>query len=77
MAMRAVIEIAVGEYDVDMGKLMATALKKFHEDRDSNYMSKLNGGNCIRVDSGMFSNGACAPQPMIYGCIERWVQHEM
>lgn len=46
------LEIAVGEYDVDMSKLMATAVKKYHEDRDKHYLGSLTTNNYIRADSG-------------------------
>lgn len=48
----AVIEIAIGEYDVDMGKLMAAAVKKFHEERDTYYLGTYKRDNFIRADSG-------------------------
>lgn len=47
-----VIEIAVGEYDVDMGKLMATAEKKYNEERDKHYL--IANDNYIRADTGEF-----------------------
>lgn len=47
-----VIEIAVGEYDVDLSKLMAAAVKKFHEERDTYYLSTYKRDNFIRADSG-------------------------
>lgn len=50
----AVIEIAVGEYDVDFSKLMAAAVKKYHEERDTYYLGTFNRDNYIRADSGAF-----------------------
>lgn len=41
---------------MDLTKLMATAVKKFHEDRDANYISQLNDGNYIRGDTGMLND---------------------
>lgn len=35
---------------------MATAMKKFHEDRDTDYISKLNDDNYIRADDTGNSN---------------------
>lgn len=48
-----VIEIAVGEYDVDMGKLMLAAEKKCYEEHDTYYLNIFNRDNYIRADSGM------------------------
>lgn len=50
------IEIAVGEYDMDMTKLMATATKKMHEERDKYYMHNITNANCIRAGWFIFSN---------------------
>lgn len=48
-----VIEIAVGEYDIDQSKMMAAAVKKFHEERDTYYLGTYKRDNFIRADSGM------------------------
>lgn len=62
----AVIEIAVGEYDVDLGKLMAAAVKKFHEERDTYYLGTYKRDNFIRADSG-----GCQPDNTISIAIYR------
>lgn len=51
-----VIEIAVGEYGVDLSKLMAAAVKKFHEERDTHYLGTFNTDNYIRADAGVCSS---------------------
>lgn len=51
--MFVVIEIAVGEYDIDQSKMMAAAVKKFHEERDTYYLGTYKRDNFIRADSGM------------------------
>lgn len=48
------IEIAVGEYNVDMSKLMAAAVKKYHEERDTYYLGTFNRDNYIRADTGLY-----------------------
>lgn len=51
----AVIEIASGEYEqVDMSKLMAAAVKKYHEERDTYYLGTFNRDNYIRDDTGVY-----------------------
>lgn len=47
-----VIEVAVGEYDVDLSKLIAAAVKKVHEERDTYYLGTYKRDNFIRADSG-------------------------
>lgn len=51
----AVIEIASGEYEqIDMSKLMAAAVKKYHEERDTHYLGTFNRDNYIRADTGVY-----------------------
>lgn len=50
------IEIAVGEYDMDMTKLMAAATKKMHEERDKYYMNNITNTNCIRAGWFIFND---------------------
>lgn len=48
------IEIASGDYNVDMNKLMATAVKKYYEERDTNYLNTINRHDYISAaESGM------------------------
>ncbi|XP_031638739.1 ATP-binding cassette sub-family G member 4 [Contarinia nasturtii] len=55
------IEIAVGEYDVDMSKMMAGAVKKFNEERDTYYLGTFSRDNYILADAGEnFDNGKVA-----------------
>lgn len=51
----AVIEVAVGEYNVDMSKMMAAAVKKFNEERDTYYLGTFSRDNYIRADTGALS----------------------
>lgn len=48
----AVIEIASGDYNVDLNKLMATAVKKYYEERDTYYLNTINRHDYISADSG-------------------------
>lgn len=50
------IEIAVGEYDMDMTKLMAAATKKMHEERDKYYLNNITNANFIRAGWFIFSD---------------------
>ncbi|XP_055314826.1 ATP-binding cassette sub-family G member 1 [Sitodiplosis mosellana] len=55
------IEVAVGEYDVNLSKLMAAAVKKYHEERDTYYLGTYKRDNFIRADSGgSFDGGKVA-----------------
>lgn len=47
-----VIEIAHGEYNVDLGKLMAGAVKKYYEERDTYDLGTFNRHNYIRAETG-------------------------
>lgn len=46
------IEIASGDYDVDMNKLIATAVKKYYEERDTHYLNTINRHDYISADAG-------------------------
>lgn len=46
------IEIASGEYNVDMSKLIATAEKKYYEERDTYYLNTINRNNYISANTG-------------------------
>lgn len=50
------IEIAVGEYNMDMTKLMAAATKKMHEERDVYYMNNITNTDCIQAGWFIFSD---------------------
>lgn len=50
------IEIAVGEYDMDMAKIMAAATKKMHEERDKYHINNITNANCIRAGWFIFSD---------------------
>lgn len=53
------IEIASGEYDVDLSKLMATAVKKYYEERDTYYLNTINRHDYICGDTGMQYIAGC------------------
>ena len=51
----AVMEVAIGEYDIDLTKMMGTALKKYYEERDAHSIGLVAADNIIRhADDGTF-----------------------
>lgn len=47
------MEVAVGEYEVDLTKMMSTAVKKYYEDRDKHYLEMVaTTENIIRKKAG-------------------------
>lgn len=50
----AVMEVAIGEHDIDLTKMMGTALKKYYEERDAHSIGLVAADNIIRhADDGM------------------------
>lgn len=48
------MEVAIGEYDIDLTKMMGTALKKYYEERDAHSLGLVAAENLIRHhDDGM------------------------
>lgn len=60
----AVIEIASGDYGVDMNKLMATAVKKYYEERDTYYLNTINRHDYISADSGKYAEDSGLVHPL-------------
>lgn len=51
----AVMEVAIGEHDIDLTKMMGTALKKYYEERDAHSIGLVAADNIIRhADDGRF-----------------------
>lgn len=46
-----------------MSKLMAAAVKKYHEERDTYYLGTFNRENYIRADSGLFEKNLLQRTP--------------
>lgn len=50
-----VMEVAIGEHDIDLSKMMGTALKKYYEERDAYTMGLVTSDNVIRHrNEGMY-----------------------
>lgn len=55
------MEVAIGEYDIDLTKMMGTALKKYYEERDAHALGLMAADNVIRHhgDGKINSNLLC------------------
>lgn len=42
------MEVAIGEYDIDLTKMMGTALKKYYEERDAHVLGLVAADNVLR-----------------------------
>lgn len=65
-----VMEVAVGEYDIDLSKMMGTALKKYYEERDAHALGLVTSDNVIRHhNDGMYPSA----HPFFYS---NYLQHK-